>query len=99
MKVYTATFLASSVSGISLIACLVLIANICSDVQQIWEELDQQIAGFRAETDDLWTDMIKLGKRGARARRDAYEEAKGAGPSESSQPSVGVPPSARQWHN
>uniref|UniRef100_A0A914HXZ4 GPI ethanolamine phosphate transferase 1 n=1 Tax=Globodera rostochiensis TaxID=31243 RepID=A0A914HXZ4_GLORO len=75
MKVHTATFLASSVSGISLLACL---------------ELDQQIVVFRAETDDLWRDMMKLGQK-ARVRRGAagYESgsaAVNAGPSVSAGP-------------
>lgn len=77
MKVHTATFLASSISGISLIACLVLIANIYSDVQQIWQELDMQISVFRAETDDLWRDMMKLGQKARLRRSDAYAEAAG----------------------
>uniref|UniRef100_A0A183C762 GPI ethanolamine phosphate transferase 1 n=1 Tax=Globodera pallida TaxID=36090 RepID=A0A183C762_GLOPA len=90
MKVHTATFLASSVSGISLLACLVLIANIYNDVQQIWQELDQQIVVFRAETDDLWRDMMKLGQK-ARVRRGAagYEGGSAgvnAGPSVSAGP-------------
>lgn len=81
MKVHTATFLASSISGISLIACLALIANIYSDVQQIWQELDQEISAFRSETDDLWRDMIKLGQAKGRARRQAGYEGGGGKPS------------------
>ena len=76
MKVHTATFPASSISCISLIACLILIANIYQDVQQIWQELDAEIATFRSETDDLWRDIVTLGKR--RQRRQA--EYGGAGP-------------------
>jgi len=73
MKVHTATFLASSISGLSLIASLVFIANICSDVAQLWLDLDQEIGVFRAETDDLWRDMVNIGR--SRQRRDTgYEE-------------------------
>ncbi|KAL3106090.1 hypothetical protein niasHT_025479 [Heterodera trifolii] len=89
MKVHTATFLASSISGISLLGCLLLIANIYNDVQQIWQELDQQIFLFRSETDDLWRDMMKLGQK-ARTRRAAagYE---GGSASVSGGPSVSAP--------
>lgn len=47
MKVQTATFVASSISGLSLIACLFIIGNIYSDVQSIWNELDNEIGQFR----------------------------------------------------
>lgn len=97
MKVHTATFLASSISGISLIACLVLIANIYQDVQQIWQELDTEIATFRSETDDLWRDIVTLGKR--RQRRQAeYEGGKGGGgggPTGPAGPGGGEP----GWHS
>ena len=48
MKVHTATFIASSVSGLTLLTSLVLIASIYNDVQQAWLELDQEISVFRA---------------------------------------------------
>lgn len=47
MQVHTATFVASSTSGLSLIACLFVIGNIYSDVQSIWTELDTEIDSFR----------------------------------------------------
>ena len=75
MKIHTATFLASAISGISLIASLAFVANICSDVAQLWQDLDQEIGVFRAETDDLWKDMVNIGRK--RQRRDSgYEEKK-----------------------
>uniref|UniRef100_A0A915CVU1 Nematode cuticle collagen N-terminal domain-containing protein n=1 Tax=Ditylenchus dipsaci TaxID=166011 RepID=A0A915CVU1_9BILA len=83
MKVHTATFLASSLSGLSLIACLFVIASIYSDVQNIWQELDMEIGSFRSTTDDMWRDMMRLGANKKRFRRQAeYENAgKAAGPS------------------
>jgi hypothetical protein len=47
MMVYTATFIASSVSGLCLVGCLLLIASIYNDVQRAWLELDQEIGVFR----------------------------------------------------
>ncbi|KAH7699506.1 nematode cuticle collagen domain-containing protein, partial [Aphelenchoides avenae] len=70
MKVHTATFLASSISGLSLLACLIVISNIYSDVQSIWNELDMEIGTFRSTTDDLWRDMMRLGST-KRFRRQA----------------------------
>uniref|UniRef100_A0A914E204 Nematode cuticle collagen N-terminal domain-containing protein n=1 Tax=Acrobeloides nanus TaxID=290746 RepID=A0A914E204_9BILA len=63
MKVHTATFIASSISGISLIGCLIVIASIYSDVQTIWQELDAEIGSFRVATDDLWRDIMSLGHK------------------------------------
>lgn len=47
MQVHTATFIASSVSGVSLIVCLLLAACIYNDVQQIWQEFDQEMGVYR----------------------------------------------------
>ena len=83
MKVHTATFLASSISGLSLIACLIFIANIYNEVSECWRELDQEIGVFRQDTDSLWSDIIQLGQTKGRARRQAEYEGKpigGGGP-------------------
>lgn len=61
MKVHTGAFIASSVSGLSLLVSMLFVANIYSDVQSIWRELDAEIGTFRSTTDDLWRDMIKVG--------------------------------------
>uniref|UniRef100_A0A915PX65 Nematode cuticle collagen N-terminal domain-containing protein n=1 Tax=Setaria digitata TaxID=48799 RepID=A0A915PX65_9BILA len=63
MKIHKATFLASSVSGISLIACLIAILMIYNDVQKIWNQLDSEINIFRVTTNDLWNDMMEIARK------------------------------------
>ena len=75
MQVHTATFLASSISGVTLIACLFVIGNIYSDVQSIWSELDNEIGQFRSTTDDLWHDLMRIGAAKKRFRRQDYDNA------------------------
>lgn len=47
MQVYTTTFIASTISGLTLIACLVAILSIYNDVKAIWNELDMEISIFK----------------------------------------------------
>ncbi|KAK0408840.1 hypothetical protein QR680_004195 [Steinernema hermaphroditum] len=72
MKVYTATFAASALSGFALVVSLIAVFHICADVQNIWEEFDVEIDRFRVATDDLWTDMMKLNEK-RRFRRQTYD--------------------------
>lgn len=70
MQVHTATFIASSISGISLLVCLLVCATIYNDVSQIWAEFDAEIDSFRSSTDELWTDILALGRSGVRLGRE-----------------------------
>lgn len=75
MKVHTITFLASSISGLSLIACLFAVCQIYVNLQNIWEELDMEIGAFRVTTDDLWNDMLVVGRKTQfRRRRQTYAD-------------------------
>ncbi|VDK17723.1 unnamed protein product, partial [Anisakis simplex] len=76
MKVYTATFIASSLSGIALVLSLLAISQLCQDVNSIWNELDREMMTFRDVTNDLWADIMKLGKQSGRARRQAGNNGK-----------------------
>ncbi|KAK0398856.1 hypothetical protein QR680_002781 [Steinernema hermaphroditum] len=77
MKVHTVTFIASSLSGIALLICMLAMSNIYSDVKSIWAQLDSEMDQFKTMTDDLWRDMIRLGsirpQPPARQRRQNYE--------------------------
>lgn len=50
MKFQTAAFFASSVSASSLLACLIAMYSIQSNVQSIWQELDGEINEFKVFT-------------------------------------------------
>lgn len=89
MKVHTLTFIASSVSGACLLVSLACIACIYNDVHQIWLQLDQEIGAFRAQTDDLWGDLMALG---ANARRRARRAAEHGGAPKSSGSKPAAPP-------
>ncbi|KAK0408844.1 hypothetical protein QR680_004197 [Steinernema hermaphroditum] len=77
MKVHSATFVASAVSGIALVVCLVGVLSIYSEVHSVWQEFDAEIDSFRSATDDMWRDMVKLGKQGGRVRRQSYDSPSG----------------------
>ncbi|CAG9540514.1 unnamed protein product [Cercopithifilaria johnstoni] len=75
MKMHKVTFLASGISGISLVVCLLAILMIYNDVQKAWNHLDSEISTFRITTDDLWKDIMQLGwkKRFRRQHGDTNE--------------------------
>uniref|UniRef100_A0A0M3HQ52 Col_cuticle_N domain-containing protein n=1 Tax=Ascaris lumbricoides TaxID=6252 RepID=A0A0M3HQ52_ASCLU len=77
MKVPTITFAASALSGLTLLISLMAVANICREVQVVWSELDSEIALFKAITDDLWRDMITLGRMRTRSKRAIQVEPAG----------------------
>ncbi|VDO18144.1 unnamed protein product [Brugia timori] len=76
MKVHQVTLIASTISGVSLVACLFAILMIYSDVQKTWNQLDSEISTFRATTDDLWKDMIQLARK-KRFRRQYDDKSEG----------------------
>ena len=47
MKAYVATFGASSLSGVALLACIVAMLSIHSNVQSIFNELEGEMAEFK----------------------------------------------------
>jgi hypothetical protein len=49
MKVQTVTFIASSLSGLTLLVCLMAMFGIYSNVRSIWAELDSEMDGFKVE--------------------------------------------------
>ncbi|KAM3716572.1 Cuticle collagen sqt-1 [Dirofilaria immitis] len=75
MKVHKVTFLASAISGISLVACLLIVLIIYIDVQKTWNQLDSEISTFRATTNDLWKDMMQLARK-KRFRRQYVDKNK-----------------------
>ncbi|GMR47643.1 hypothetical protein PMAYCL1PPCAC_17838, partial [Pristionchus mayeri] len=87
MKFHTATLLASSCSGLTLIVSLFLMAHIYVNVQEFWNELDSEIVDFRATTDDLWRDLVALSPR--YKREEQYKEGESSG-GYGAKPSEGV---------
>ncbi|VDO87575.1 unnamed protein product [Heligmosomoides polygyrus] len=70
MKVYAVTFVASSLSGIVLMCCLLAICQIYGNVQEFWRELDEEMSTIRSQTDQMWKDLVHIGA--TRRRRDVY---------------------------
>ena len=97
MKVHTATFIASSVSALSLIVCLFAIAQIYNDVQSIWAELDEEISTFRDTTNDLWSQMISMGKKRMFRLRRSDEYAGGSSSNAPSKPSYEGGPAGERY--
>ncbi|CEF68736.1 Nematode cuticle collagen, N-terminal domain and Collagen triple helix repeat-containing protein [Strongyloides ratti] len=61
MTLTTATCCAIAASGLTLLVCLLAISNVYNDVQSIWAEIDREMDTFKAQSVDLWGDMLKLG--------------------------------------
>ncbi|EFO20891.1 nematode cuticle collagen domain-containing protein [Loa loa] len=78
MKVHKVTFIASAISGVSLMACLLAILMIYSDIQRTWNQLNSEISTFRTTTDDLWKDMMQLARK-KRFRRQYDSKSEGHG--------------------
>ena len=47
MQIHVATFLASSLSGIAILCCLLAMSSINDDIRLFWEELDQEMDKFK----------------------------------------------------
>ncbi|CAJ0580275.1 unnamed protein product, partial [Mesorhabditis spiculigera] len=88
MQVTTVTYVASTLSGLALLACLFALINISGDVKDLWEELDNSMLKFRTETDDMWHDIVKA----SRKKREAYQgyESQPAASSDSQPPGTNV---------
>ncbi|XGW02537.1 hypothetical protein V3C99_014517 [Haemonchus contortus] len=93
MKVQTATFVASTVSAVTLAACLLAMFSIYSDVASLWIELEEELGSFRITTDDLWKDIMSIGTT-RRVRRQYEHSDKPEPHSGGSSPSIpsGSPP-------
>lgn len=78
MKAYAATFCASSLSGLVLLGCFLAMwvwllllwkyvfvyrYNIHNDINGIYDELEEEMTGFKQTTDDLWRDMLRIGSK------------------------------------
>ena len=74
MSVHSATCGVLAVSGLTVLACMLGVASIYSQVQSIWAELDTEMDQFKLRADDLWSDMVKMGAGtpANRLRRQAY---------------------------
>lgn len=74
MGVSTATIGAIGFSAATVIIALFGMVTIYQEVQSVWAELDVEMDRFRAQADDLWTDMVRMGAGtpSNRQRRQAY---------------------------
>lgn len=54
MQIHTATFVASAMSGVALICCLLSMAQIYNNVQNFWSELDGEMDAFKSNTDQVF---------------------------------------------
>lgn len=61
MKVQTATLIASSVSAVTLAACLVAMFSIYSDVADLWVELERELGSFRVGGFPIYGDTVNIG--------------------------------------
>lgn len=72
MKAYLVTFGASTLSGFAFLGCIVAMLSIHYNVQGIFEELEGEMMEFKAITNDLWMDMLRIGEKTQfRRKRDA----------------------------
>lgn len=55
MKAYAATFAASSLSGLVLLGCFLAMWQIHSNIAEIYDELEEEMDGFKVRFDCLYT--------------------------------------------
>ncbi|KAF8359632.1 hypothetical protein PRIPAC_94627 [Pristionchus pacificus] len=93
MGLHFATGSVMACSGLTLLVSLFAITAIYNDVSNIWSELDAEMDNFKSITDDLWTDMVKLGAGTptTRAKRQGQYGGYGATGSNPGYPSGGGP--------
>lgn len=54
MQVSSVTFVASSLSAIALISCLLVLSSVYRNVQDYWTELDDQMVEVRVSSTDFF---------------------------------------------
>uniref|UniRef100_A0AC35GT47 Nematode cuticle collagen N-terminal domain-containing protein n=1 Tax=Panagrolaimus sp. PS1159 TaxID=55785 RepID=A0AC35GT47_9BILA len=92
MSLTKATTGALIVSGSTILICLLGLIAVYRDVQTIWKELDSEMDSFKVLSDDLWSDMLKLGAGtpSNRVRRQSYG-GYGASGTNSHPPNINIP--------
>lgn len=51
-------------SIITILSCITLVPMLYAEISSVWEEIDVEIAEFKAESDLLWREMQKIGRAG-----------------------------------
>uniref|UniRef100_A0A914Z237 Nematode cuticle collagen N-terminal domain-containing protein n=1 Tax=Panagrolaimus superbus TaxID=310955 RepID=A0A914Z237_9BILA len=92
--------MASGLSGIVLLVCMITMGLIHLDVKQQWNKLDIEMDEFKVLTNDLWRDLAVIGNqkyRLNRHKRQQYDESGDKGKTSSSagvnaNPPIGIQP-------
>ncbi|CAJ0580019.1 unnamed protein product, partial [Mesorhabditis spiculigera] len=92
MKVTSATWVASSVSALTLALCLLAMSQIYSEVNSMQELLDSELASFKANTNGMWKDIVVMSSANKRTRRQAYPDSSEDRGYPETNSSPGIPP-------
>lgn len=71
-------YLSIAISAVTLAACLIFGPMLHAEMTSVWDEIDEEIKVFKAESDVLWNEMQEV-KNGARLRRQVSAEGAAAG--------------------
>ena len=75
VSIRVAGTLAGVLGGLSILICVAVVPSLLSEISSIRSELDSEMAEFRLLSNDMWSQMMRMGGAGRkRARRAAFNE-------------------------
>lgn len=62
------SYIAIFCAGVTILGCVIIVPSLYAEISNVWQEIDEEMAQFRVESDALWREMQQV-SGGARWRR------------------------------